>query len=187
MIHVIADGVQLVLRGGSSSMTTRLCTMLVAGDHNHQHAAIGQREQLDLIQDLARRRHGGGDPHVQRQFGQDIATIARARPSTVSLFEQLGAQALRVDGSPWAGCQRPHIATKSLFGRHAAGRSMRLRKISSVRQFRHDVADRSRAERLAAALGDGARANRFARLDIRANDGMQDLLFPRAQRRFVMH
>src|SRR5712691_8411546 len=60
-------------------------------------------------------------------------------------------------------------------GWHAAGRGMRLVQKAGILQVRHDVADRSRAQRLFKALGYGARGHRFTGFDVHAHDIRQDL------------
>src|SRR5438045_3422690 len=64
---------------------------------------------------------------------------------------------------------------------------MRLREIPFIRQVGHHIANRSRAQGIGPAPGDRTRANWFARLDVRANDGMQDFLLPGVQCSFAWH
>jgi hypothetical protein len=65
--------------------------------------------------------------------------------------------------------------TVSRGGGDASGRSVRLIKIPAVLQIRHDVANRCRAERFLKTLGNGARRDGFARLDVGAHQVRQNL------------
>ena len=95
---------------------------------------------------------------------------------------ELVGHAVRFGGGQAAGGQRADEEAESLLGGHAAGRGVRLREVALVGQVRHDVADGCRAQRIVAALGNGARSHRFAGIDVRPDNRSQNVLIPEIER-----
>ena len=75
-----------------------------------------------------------------------------------------------------AGGSGADIEAKGLLGGDPARRGVGLGEVAFVGQIRHHVADRGRAQGLAAALGDGARPHRLSGLDVGADNRIQDFL-----------
>ena len=86
-IDVVADRDQLF---GVDRLVQRhhaVAHHAVARHQDRQHAAVGQRDQLDLLQLLRERRHGRGDPDVARHLHQDEAGALHARADRVERAE----------------------------------------------------------------------------------------------------
>ena len=185
-VDVIADGAQLVLRDRLAQHHHAIAHHAVARDQNHEDAAVGERQQLNLVEHLSAGGHGGGDSDVLRQLGEDVRGALDARLHGFD-FAHLGAHALRGGRRHAARDQRPDIEPECLLGRQAAGRGVGLRQIALIRQVRHGVPDGGGTQPVPAPLRDSPRSDRFSGLDIGPDDGIQDFLSSTGQRFVSWH
>ena len=86
-------------------------------------------------------------------------------------------QALVGRRQPRLARQLVRVIAISLRRRHPSGRGMRLLQETSVRQVRHDVTNRRRAQALAIRARQRARSDWLARRDVGLDDGGQNFAF----------
>src|ERR1035438_6242438 len=105
------------------------------------------------------RGHRRGDAPVACQFHQDVGGALHPLTHRIEGAELVG-HAIRFAGGHAAGGQRTHEEAERLSRGHAAGRGMRLRKVTVFGQVRHHIPDGRRTEGIVAALRNRARADR---------------------------
>ncbi len=177
-IDVGADGGQLFGAYRLVQFHHAVADFMIARDYHHQHTAVGQGDQLDVLQLRARIRNGGGDAHAARHIHEHARSVFDA---LLDRFEApvFGAQALELGGGHSAQRQRLDVAAKSLFGGNAPGGGMGLVQIAFFVEVGHDVANRGGAERIGTrvtpAAHDGARGDGLAGFDIGCDDFVQKL------------
>src|SRR5216683_8040443 len=157
------------------------------GDQHHDHAAVRQQPHPSVFQNgLAQRwRYDNPQPvgdfrqHVSRAFG-DLCRAGRAT--------HLPLNPLAISDAD--GCLRSNFLRKETIGCrgwHAPCRCMRLVQKSSVLQVRHDVPNRRRAQGLFEALGNRARGDRLAGLNVRAHKVRENLAVAPFLKRRIPH
>src|SRR6185503_13877896 len=71
-VDVVADGAELVLGDRLGQHHDAIAHHVIAGDKNHEDAAVRQRQQFNLVENLSAGGHGGGDTDVVSDLGEDV-------------------------------------------------------------------------------------------------------------------
>ena len=155
---------------------------LGAVDHqHHQHPLAGKGQKLHLPQGghvTARHRHQARHAGQFRQAARGLGDQRLGRLVRCQHLAQLVAQAGVIRALHGAGRQQGvHVKPVAAFGGHPAGGGMGAGQQPHVFQFRHQVTDGGRADRQAAAGGQGLGAHRLAVADVALHQRHQQPLF----------
>src|SRR5437899_51244 len=159
-----------------------------------RNSALQERRNRQILADIVRAYIETGEPVSSRAISKGFeeslstATIRNVmadledagflyQPHTsAGRVPTAAAYPFAIDGGD-GGLRGNLLGKKSIRrgGWHAPGRGMRLVQKPGILQVSHDVADRSRAQRLFKAFGYGARGYWFTGFDVHAHDIRQDL------------
>ena len=148
-IHVITNRSQFLGRGGLLEHDHAVAHHVVARDQHHQDAAVGERDQLDLIEFLRQFGNGGGDTHVPRELHQNVGGALDALADGIKAAELIRHAIGFAERVTRLVASELTKKRKAFSVGIAAGGSMRLREVPLVGQVRHHIADRCRTERVA--------------------------------------